>query len=252
MKEKNHAISLIRFVAMVFILCCHSFEWIGYTLGESNGLGTIGNYCAVGVQIFLIISGYLYGCRKDMFRMQTRLEFILNRIKKVLLVYYVYTIVVIIPVYCLLSPDSINLHSILKLVTCSGTIEGVHHLWFIPYILFAYILTPLLFDYKQYVQKKRCSVTKILSAMLGLMLFLEVFGRSYNSYFIIAWINSYLLGFFLPDIREMVNSKKQIRVTIVLFVLSMLLNCYGLHVRYELLPSLELGIKYELCNYYIN
>ena len=252
MKEKNYAISLARFVAMISILCCHAFEWIGYTLDKSKNLGILGNYCAVGVPIFLIISGYLYGSRKELFEKKSRFEFIVSNLKKVLLDYYVYVFAIIIPVYFLLSPEMITVHSIWGLLTCSGVLGGVNHLWFIPYILLCYILTPLLFDYKQYMYRKGVSVTRILEAVLGSMLVFEMIGVAFNSYFKMVWINSYVLGFFLPDLRNQLSKKVQIIVTIVLFLASAVINLYRLPIQYELCPTLDLGIKYQLCDYYIN
>ena len=54
-EEKNASISLIRMVAMSFIIICHIFQTYGNELAW---------WFNVGVQIFLIISGYLY-CSKD-------------------------------------------------------------------------------------------------------------------------------------------------------------------------------------------
>ena len=122
--SKDYAISLTRFVALMLVVFCHTFEWIGYTLNESMKLGIIGNYCAVGVQIFLIISGYLYGSKSDLFYENGRIEFIISNFKKILLDYYIYVLIVIIPIYFFLQPGTINLANIFRLMTCSGVIGG--------------------------------------------------------------------------------------------------------------------------------
>lgn len=55
---------------MMFIISCHTCEWIEYGIGKSNSLRIFGNYCAVGVEIFLLILGYLYDLRKDLFEQE--------------------------------------------------------------------------------------------------------------------------------------------------------------------------------------
>ncbi|WP_303926136.1 acyltransferase family protein [Subdoligranulum variabile] len=51
---KNYAISLVRCLAMISIITCHALQYY------NNPLATWAN---VGVQIFLFMSGYLYGQR---------------------------------------------------------------------------------------------------------------------------------------------------------------------------------------------
>lgn len=122
--KHDYAISFVRFISTLLILCCHIFEWIGYALGQSEKLGILGNYCAVGVQVFLILSGYLYGNRKGIFIEESRIEFLLRNYKKILLDYYVYAMLVIIPVYALMKPEAVNVKSVLGLLTCSAVWGG--------------------------------------------------------------------------------------------------------------------------------
>lgn len=99
--KKNYEYSFVRFVSMIMIIFCHTFEWIGYTLGVSEILGIIGNFLAVGVQMFFILSGILYGRKKWLFEKETYTEFIFRNYKKILKDYYIYAILVIFPVYFL-------------------------------------------------------------------------------------------------------------------------------------------------------
>jgi peptidoglycan/LPS O-acetylase OafA/YrhL len=252
MTNKDYALSLIRFVSTVLILSCHTCEWIGFTLGKSNSLGILGNYCSVGVQVFLILSGYLYGARSGLFDVESRQAFIFGNFKKILLVYYVYVILIIIPVYYLLQPGTIGIYSIWNLLTCSGTIWGVHHLWFIPYILTCYIITPLLYDFKLLVLKKNWHLFHFMCILVVVMLLVEIIGRAFGSYFIGAWINCYIFGFFLPNMASQLKKKGQYWVAVALAVLSTFGNLYTLYVRYQLLPDYQSGLKYELCTYFIN
>lgn len=253
MREKNYAISLIRFVGMVLILGCHTFEWIGFTLNQSRSLGILGNYCAVGVQVFLILSGYLYGSRKVCFDSVSRIQFILRNFKKILFKYYVYMLAVIFPVYYLRSPNLFSLGKVFRALTCSGVVGGgVHHLWYIPYILFCYLMTPFLYDLKNYLLREKEDLKKCFFSLILIMFFIEAVGISFQSYFVGAWINSYVLGFFLPDIREKMGIRMQTILVFIMIFISVGLNWIKLFVRYNLLPLFQSGLKYELCKYYIN
>lgn len=124
MREKNYSISLVRLISMLLIISCHTCEWIGEELSNDNRLAIFGNYCAVGVQIFLIISGYLYGSREELFEENSRVGFLITNFKKILKDYYIYVIFVVFPIYSFLDPDSINLSSIFGVLTCSGVMGG--------------------------------------------------------------------------------------------------------------------------------
>lgn len=82
--------------------------------------------------------------------------------------------------------------------------HGVNHLWFIPYILFCYLLTPLFYDLKKFFKKKaKDSNLKYIIYVLIFMMLLEVFGYAFKSYFAACRINCYVMGFFLfPALKE--------------------------------------------------
>lgn len=73
MKEKDYSISLLRILAVISIIFCHSFEYSSSIFADKSWiLRSIGNYLANGVQVFLIaiflsvISGVIlyHSCRK--------------------------------------------------------------------------------------------------------------------------------------------------------------------------------------------
>lgn len=50
--KKDYGLSLLRFIAMLMIILCHSLEQANYKI--------VGNYLAVGVQLFLFLNVDLY------------------------------------------------------------------------------------------------------------------------------------------------------------------------------------------------
>ena len=88
MKEKDYSISLLRMLAVISIIFCHSFEYSSSIFVDKGWiLESIGNYLANGVQVFLIISSFLYGAKskKNLFSdSKTRIKFLLKNSLKIL------------------------------------------------------------------------------------------------------------------------------------------------------------------------
>lgn len=83
-EEIDYSISAIRFVAMFSIIACHIMQYLGCELAW---------WFNVGVQMFLCISGYLYGGKS----IKNDCAFLQKTFSKILVDYYV----VVIPVLAL-------------------------------------------------------------------------------------------------------------------------------------------------------
>lgn len=231
-KEKDYSLSLIRAVAMLFVIGCHMFEWIGYDLGYGKPFGAFGQFLSVGVQMFLLLSGYLYGCRQELFVKRSRVAFVLTGFKKILLDYYVYNAFVIIPVYYFLRPESISLKKIFEILTCYSCIGGVHHLWFVPYILMCYFLTPFLYEIKTEITEKCKKTYEYIGAVIVVMLLIEILDVAFHFYFISTWINCYIAGFFLPSIKDLFTRKQKRIGFAVLIAASLILGIPKIYFQY--------------------
>lgn len=205
--------STLRLLAMTMVVFCHIFEWIGGELGENRQLEIFGNFLAVGVHIFLILSGVLYG-EKDLFKNKSPGSFIMQNFKKLLLDYYIYVLLIIVPVYFIYNYLNFAAKelfgSLFRVLTFSGTVSGVHHLWFIPYILFCYLITPILYN----VRKLAISKRKTLLYLILVMGIMELLNVTFIPFFNAAYINCYIVGFFLPELFPMFRLKKCLGVLI--------------------------------------
>ncbi len=138
--KKDYSVSLARFIAMCFVIVCHIMQRDSVATVFSGVRIEWANWFNVGVQMFLFISGYLYGKRKniqaDAFYGKAFIKIISN--------YYVFVIAASAAFY-ILPKTSIGISSIVKMLTFSGApVElGLGHLWYIKTILFCYLLTPL-------------------------------------------------------------------------------------------------------------
>ena len=226
MKEKDYSISLLRMLAVISIIFCHSFEYSSSIFVDKGWiLESIGNYLANGVQVFLIISGYLYGNRKNnierfeenlFVNSKTRIRFLIKNSLKILKDYWIYCILVIFPVYSFKEPLVLTKRKIIEVLITSDTISGVHHLWFIPYILFCYFLTPYLFDIKEYLKNK--SKKSFIKGLIFVLFIIMIFSYFFKFYFIPEWICCYIIGFFMTDIiNNLSYSEKRILKIFILF-----------------------------------
>lgn len=135
-QSESYAISLVRFIAMVLIVSCHILQSL------DNGLAYVLN---IGVQMFLAISGYLYGQK------------IINnwgvwfgkRIMKVYLPFIVFFAICML-LYLFVQPEAIDVVRVtfhvfnLQGLLTRGIISGLGHLWFLSAIMLCYLITPVL------------------------------------------------------------------------------------------------------------
>lgn len=167
---------------MLLIISCHICQYFDNRLAW---------WFNVGVQIFFIISGFLYGSKL----INSPVKWFLKNARKILLPYYLFLIPVVI-LYIFFSPTDIDFGSIIRSFLCVGTIDGIGHLWFVGYILFCYFITPILCEITKYLEDK--SIWNSLSFILIFMSLFYVLGTLTNFYFRVDRVLCYITGFFVP------------------------------------------------------
>lgn len=256
MKAQNRdvSISIIRGIAMLMVIACHLCEELstGMSGGKADFFWRFGNYCANGVQIFLFISGYLYAGKDRYFGLRgERITFLGKSFAKILFPYYVYSFLVILPVYARLQPDALTASSVAGLLLTSDTIKGVHHLWFIPYILVCYVLTPALYDIRTYAREKGISALKVV---VLLCVGTEVYCYFFSSFFIPEWICVYGIGYFWQDLCREAREKGWGKPALfVLFAATLATNVFRYLARYIMEEPLDTCLGGEtvtrICNW---
>ncbi len=180
-QKRDLSISFVRMLAMMFIVICHVMQYYNMELAW---------WFNVGVQIFLCISGYLYG-RK---RISDILGFYRKNFVKILIDYEI-VLFAAVAATVLFTDTVITVEEIAGAVLTVSTIAGGAHLWFIPTILMCYLLTPLYERVCSRAEEKHAVL--FLSVVLLLFIGNELVFRQLTSYFNAAWINCYLIGFAL-------------------------------------------------------
>lgn len=173
--DKDVNISFLRCVAIVFILICHICQGYDYKL--------LGAFFNIGVQIFLLISGYLYGLKAyvkiDLYSWYKK------RIVRIFIPYAIFLTVYFLLVFFIFC----QAYSVKEYMICflglsafypDMYILGMGHLWYISIILFCYLITPFM---------QKCNM--VLVAIISLLLMYSITNRIEY----VFWVGLYILGY---------------------------------------------------------
>ena len=208
--EKNAGISIIRVLAMFSIILTH---WC--KLAQINDYQLF----SIGVEIFLFISGYLYGQKA----ISNKTRWIAARIKRLMLPYwmllflivgvrvlfdkYIYIKNLVLNLFCLQGINRILIH------IDTGSIEGYGQTWFLTILwvnYFAMLLLKVNKPVDDYLSNRLaclfCSlvILQIVMAFCGVQL---------------VYIICYFMGYFLSR-KEWLNKKNYALITCLFIVLS--------------------------------
>lgn len=206
--ERNVGISALRAISMCLIVVCHLLQYYGNEWAW---------WCNIGVQLFLVISGFLYGCK----RIDNSIGFLKKNFSKLLADYYLY-LLLLIPFYYLLYPSALNGSSIIYLCLGFGKVQGLGHLWFVSTILICYGLTPLLQRIHE-THNSLCTLFVLLVIVEITFLPMQLFGLVTG-----AWINCYILGYWIGG----ANYSERARYKNLLTPLTVVLICTEVSTKY--------------------
>lgn len=217
MSEKRTDISLCRVFATILILLCHIVKYYTFIPGYQ----ILPQFFNVGVYIFIIISGYLYGMRKEK-KISISL-FYQTRLRKIVVPVLIWELVVF---WFDKNSGLYNFVSVLLSVQGAKWIstnipivdggEMMAHTWFVTVILICYLLIPII---KRIPNTKRCFVNTIIIIWSVAIVF-SLF--SINIFYFIAFITSYFYAGSQLDKRH----HNKINLIIIMFV-SVLVRVVG-------------------------
>lgn len=213
--NRDYSISCARLIAMCFIVACHIMQRDSFA-SDINGVHIEWAYWFnVGVQMFLFISGYLYGVKKKI----VNVEFYKKSFPKILIDYYIFIIVMLALIHW--SPImSIDEKGIKALLTFSGTVPGLGHLWFIPAILFCYLFTPAFSGIINSIDV-RSNLRFVIESTLMLIIIHETVTLFFGN-FSPAWTNCFVLGMIYSRIEKRGNVRTFFYATIAVLCLIMI------------------------------
>lgn len=214
---KNYSISMIRLISMFMIIICHMMQYKNFVLAW---------WFNVGVQIFLCMSGYLYGKKE----IENELLFYKKQFKKILIDYYI-VISVIILLQFLLLKFNVSVSYILGIFSASTSLNGGEHLWFIPYILLCYFLTPIIIKIFN-LKYRENNFWNFTLTFLNVLLIIFILSRYFITFFNSAWINCYIIGLFFGFIEKNKKEKNKKLLFLIMLILAIIMNCFQIYINY--------------------
>lgn len=189
LENESRAIKYIRVGSMLAIVICHILE------SYANRWAFVFN---IGVQIFLVLSGYLYGKKV----VTDWKKWAVGRVRRVYVPMFLFLIIVL-PLYLFFHREIfswkayalnyLNLQGI-PFVMGGGMLQGIRHLWFITAIMFAYFSTPIL----QWLSKYADWLFPILLLCVGVSYLLT----PGSFVFAASWVFLYAIGYLYNHLNK--------------------------------------------------
>ena len=217
---------------MLFIISCHFCQYYGNEWAW---------WLNVGVQIFFTISGFLYGNKE----IKEPISWLKKQFSKILIPYYVFLILAI-TAYAIACPEILTLSSLAHAVFCLPGIKGLGHLWFVSYIMFCYLLTPLLYAFVQYYKNRGYKYHLLI--FMAVFCLTSILGIATRAYFVPGNILCYISGYFIAVLYHRFGMKSLKAATLITVPLALLTNLVYAYFKYVKGTSFE-GILRHATDY---
>ena len=175
--QQKNAITIVRVLSMLMIITCHILQ------GYNRPSAFLFN---VGVQIFFLLSGFLYG--------KIEITSIASFAKKRLIKVYIPFIIVVlscVAIYKIFNVADVSIRTIVPYILniqgfVGEGIAGLNHLWFLSVLMICYFITP--------IAQKILKYKSIWFVVVWIILCIIEFGVIQKMQSVVAWIMLYLLG----------------------------------------------------------
>ena len=209
-KEKSSAISVLRVLATISIVLCH------YQQAFHDKWAWVFN---IGVQVFFVLSGYLYGHKE----ITNWGGYFLKRLIKLYIPLYVLSTIALLAIEYL-SETPVGLFNYLK----AGGVDGLNHLWFMKAIAICYIITPILQFFRKYV-----AATFVFLCVIGAVEYIYL----QRNLFTFSWLFLYAMGYYYPQLSVTFRRVAWTILSLIVIVLTLniswteILNYDGVYNR---------------------
>ena len=190
---ESRIITIIRTCAMFFIILCHYLAFF-------DGLEALSQLFNVGVPVFFIISGFLYGQK----RIANIGRWYRKQFLKIIIPLYTYYLISGIVLWIIGKLGEIRFIDVIKLLLnlqgiCGGKIGNIQtaHLWFITFILICYLITPLLQLLKSKSSFIILTLCIVATSFIWIVIILNI-----KCFYFISWVPgilSYVFAYFLAS-----------------------------------------------------
>ena len=175
---QRNAITIVRVISMMMIITCHILQ------GYNQPSAFLFN---VGVQIFFLLSGFLYG----KIEITSIASFVKKRLAKVYIP-FIFLVLCCAAIYTIFNIADVSVKNVLPYLLniqgfIGGGIEGLNHLWFLSVLMICYIITPIAQKMLKY---------KSWFIVIWVIVSIVEFCFIQRMQSVAAWVMLYLLGMF--------------------------------------------------------
>ena len=217
--NKNIKISLCRVLATIMIVICH--------FGTAYNYSSIGQFFQSGVQVFIFLSGLLYGEK----RIANSNTWLLSRWKRVSVPCYLHVLFLLL--FCIIVNAPffwqgvvlifLNLegyHHIITFIPNNWVVPGTGHFWFITMICLCYVIVSIIKrnNWDPTIKKYK---KILLIALFIISLITGLLGIRTDYFFI------FMMGYVFSSTKDTSPSNKQLIICSVIFVFSIALRLIG-------------------------
>lgn len=203
-------IGITRATSVLMIIICH--------VGTANNISSIGQLFQVGVQVFIFISGLLYGNR----RIANKGNWYITRIIKLCIPTYSFVLILIafealfdifpsIETLIMYLTNLQGIHHIVTDIEAIPLIIGAEHLWFITVILLCYLIVLLL-----NVDKVKLFFDNHSWAIISTIIIFSIFTAFFRIRIDYFWL--YLLGIWFARKKPKLNKRNYIAISILMLI----------------------------------
>lgn len=190
--NESRSLVWLRVIAMYCIVICHLFQ--------AYHIKIWGDIFNVGVQIFFVLSGYLYGYKT----IDNWKSWHLKRIKKIYIPYLVFLICVV-PLFVLFHNEAMNWKALpFYFANLQGfrfiiggsfaRIEGLRHVWFLTAIMCDYLIT---FGLQKIKNKSDVAIPILIALIVVAYLVLPL-----RIVFMLSWVYLYAFGYLYVNLTD--------------------------------------------------
>lgn len=227
------SITYLRVLATIFIICCHLVHIFDNSIIKASAM-----FFNVGVYLFLIISGYLYG-KKNITHNGDYKTWIILRAKRILIPMYVF--MTFLFVIFLVQGREIKIFNwiayIFNLQGLEIYVPGAQHLWYLTISMVCYFVTIILDKYKDKFTFKKIGVFCIVYILMQVIMSYFIY-KQFGGYMglVFLYILSYMIGYYWDS-----NT-----VNIKIFICSIITIIISICVRLIGLLKLDGSIFYDI------
>ncbi len=174
----------------------------------------LGQFFNVGTQMFILISGFLFGMKK----IDNIQNWYKKRMKRIFVLYWIFLVVLLI-IYTLTDIKYSLFHFILLVFGLQGSniyILGAEQTWFISVILMCYLITPVLHKTIDYLNFK--SKGYIYFIVIATMPVLFALFKSPAVYTLLSPVMLYIFGFIIGKYRSKLHINPWIAILIMILM----------------------------------